>query len=641
MKKILSFSIIFILIFLHCVKRINLKEQQPEYSELQEYRNSILTGNYLDAIAKYEAFIKKYPKSSLLEDAYYYLGYANLKLDNYAQADRYFMEVLKRFPGGEFAQKAGLGLAISAIHRGNYLEAKEMLEPLLRNEKVEQAQIQYLLGEVNYYLKNNMQALLHFRESMLHFSSPELRKNAQTVIEEILIPALKEDELRLCADYFPKDFPGADCMIKLAEESLNNGNAQDAGRYSDMILYYFPGDKNTERAEEIKDIIEMQRRINLTSIGLILPMSGRYGEYGFRILKGCLHSVGLFSGVEKKKFTIIVADTYESPVIAEKWVNEFVNKYNVSAIVGPLLEPTSYAAATRAQILGVPILLLTKADKLNEIGEYVFSFGLTERAEARSIARYAVTDLNLKKFAILYPASDSGKNEMNAFWDEIEKYGGKIVGIESYKPGKKEFSTEIKKLVGLYYLDTREDERKEWMEANKEKDKKGKKWKPYPIIDFESLFIPDSSDTVSIILLYLPYYDILTPIPLGVSGWNDAGLLNQAKKEAEGSIFLDIFSENSESPEVRYFVETFRLAFDESPDRYSAMGYDACNIIIKTIEEGARSREEIKSSLLKINNYPGVTGRFNFNNDREIERNFVIFQVKNGKIEVIKDGVNP
>lgn len=641
MKKILSFSIIFILIFLHCVKRINLKEQQPEYSELEKYRNSILTGNYLDAIAKYEAFIKKYPKSSLLEDAYYYLGYANLKLDNYAQADRYFMEVLKRFPGGEFAQKAGLGLAISAIHRGNYAEAKEMLEPLLRNEKVEQAQIQYLLGEVNYYLKNNMQALLHFRESMLHFSSPELRKNAQTVIEEILIPALKEDELRLCADYFPKDFPGADCMIKLAEESLNNGNAQDAGRYSDMILYYFPGDKNTERAEEIKEIIEMQRRINLTSIGLILPMSGRYGEYGFRILKGCLHSAGLFSGVEKKKFTIIVADTYESPVIAEKWVNEFVNKYNVSAIVGPLLEPTSYAAATRAQILGVPILLLTKADKLNEIGEYVFSFGLTERAEARSIARYAVTDLNLKKFAILYPASDSGKNEMNAFWDEIEKYGGKIVGIESYKPGKKEFSTEIKKLVGLYYLDTREDERKEWMEANKGKDKKGKKWKPYPIIDFEALFIPDSSDTVSIILLYLPYYDILTPIPLGVSGWNDAGLLNQAKKEAEGSIFLDIFSENSESPEVRYFVETFRLAFDESPDRYSAMGYDACNIIIKSIEEGARSREEIKSSLLKINNYPGVTGRFNFNNEREIERNFVIFQVKNGKIEVIKDGVNP
>lgn len=641
MKKIVSSLIIFILIFLHCVKRVNLKEQLPEYSELQEYNKSLLTGNYLGAISGYESFIKKYSKSQLLEDAYYYLGYANLKMDKYDKADRYFMEVLKRFPGGEYAQKAGLGLAISAIHRGNYAEAKEMLEPLLKNEKVEQAQIEYLLGEVNYYLKNNLPALLHFRASTLHFVSSGLKENARTVIEEILIPALTDDELRMCVDYFPKDFPGADCLIKLAEESLKNGNAQDAGRYSDMVLYYFPGDKNTTRAEEIQSIIERQRRINLTNIGLILPMSGGYGEYGFEILKGCLHSTGIFSEVEKRKYTIIVADTNESNVITEKWVNELVSKYNVSAIVGPLLVSTSYSAATRAQILGVPVLLLTNADKLNDIGEYVFSFGLTDTSEARTIARYAATDLNLKKFAILYPESDFGRNEMNTFWDEIKKYGGKIVGIESYKPDKKEFSTEIKKLVGLYYLDIREDERKEWIEANKGRNKKAKKWKPYPIIDFEALFIPDTSDTVSIILLYLPYYDILTPIPLGVSGWNNPGLLNQAKKEAEGSIFPDIFSEKSERPEARYFVETFELAFSKPPDRYSAMGYDACNVIIKTIEEGARTREEIKSVLLKINNYPGATGILNFSKDREIERNFVIFQVKNGKIEVIKDGVNP
>lgn len=594
----------------------------------------------MSALRGYESFIMRYPKSSLLEDAYYYLGYANFKMNKYDTADRYFMEVLKRFPGGEYAPKAGLGLAISSIHRGDYVEAKAMLEPLLRNEKVEWVQVRYLLGEVNYYLKNNLPALLYFRESMKHFVLPGLKENARTIIEEILIPALTDNELRMCVDYFPKDFPGAGCLIRLAEESLKNGNAQEAERYSDMILNYFPEDKNIARAKEILSIIERQTRVNLRNIGLMLPLSGEYGEYGYRILKGCLHSLGIFSEIEKKRYTIIVVDTHGSSVITEKLVNELVSEYNVSAIVGPLLPSSSYAATRRAQILGVPLMLLTDADKLNEIGEYVFSFGLTNASEARAIARYAAIDLNFKKFAILYPDSDSGRNKMNTFWDEIEKYGGKIVGIESYKPGKKEFSTEIKKLVGLYYLDTREDERKEWIEANK-KDKKAKKWKPYPIIDFEALFIPDSFDTVSIILLYLPYFDILTPIPLGVSGWNNPGLLTQAKKEAEGSIFTDIFSERSERPEARYFAETFKLSFNEPPDRYSAMGYDACNLIIKTIEEGARTREEIKMSLLKINNYPGATGILNFSKNREIERDFIVFQVKNGKIEVIKDGVNP
>lgn len=642
MKKTIFLSIIIILfIFFHCVKRVNLKEGLPEYSELHEYNKNLTAGNYLDAIKGYESFIKKYAESPLLEDAYYYLGYANLKINKYAQADRYFIEVLRRFPGSEYTQKAGLGLAISLIHRGNYLEAKEMLEPLLKNEKIEQAQIEYLLGEVNYYLKNNFQALIYFRESTLHPEAEGLRENARTVIEEVLVPALTIDELRTCIDYFPKDFPGALCLIKLAEESLKNGNAQEAGEYSDMLLYYFPGDRNATRAEKIQNIIEEQRRVNLTNIGLILPISGEYREYGYRILKGCLHSTGVFSEVEKRKYTIIVADTGESNVVTEKWVDELVSKYNVSAIVGPLLASTSYSAARRAQILGVPLLLLTNADKINDIGEYVFSFGLTDASEARTIAKFAVTDLNLKKFAILYPDSNSGRNEMNTFWDEIEKYSGKIVGIESYKPDKKEFSSEIKKLVGLYYLDTREDERKEWFEANRGKDKTAKKWKPYPIIDFDALFIPDTYETASIILLYLPYYDILTPIPLGVSGWNDPGLLIQAKKEAEGSIFPDIFSEKLDRPEVRYFVETYKLSFGESPDRYSAMGYDACNLIIKTIEEGARTREEIKSSLLRINNYPGTTGILNFSKNREIERNFVILHVKGGKIEVIKDGVNP
>ncbi len=641
MKRLLFLLFTSILIFLHCVRRIGLKEDLPEYSEWQEYHRNFVTGNYTGAIQGYESFIKKYPESPMVEDAYYYLGHANLKIDKYDRAERYFMEVLKRFPGGEYAQKAGLGLAISAIHRGNYAEAREMLEPLLKNEEMDRAQIEYLLGEVNYYLKNNFHALLHFQKSMMHFVSSGLKENVKTVIEEMVIPHLTIDELRMCADYFPKDFPGAECLIRLAEEALKNGNAQEAGHYSNMILNYFPEDKNFSRAEEVQEIIESQRRVDLSRIGVILPLSGNYGLYGYKILKGCLHSTGIFSDVDKKRYTVVVADTQESPVIAERLVEELVNKYNVSAIVGPLLKETSYSAATRAQILRVPVLLLTKADKVNDIGEYVFSFGLTNASEARAIARYAVRDLNLKKFAILYPESDSGRSEMNAFWDEIERYGGKVMGIESYKPDKKEFSAEIKKLVGLHYLDTREDERKQWLKANKGRDRKSKQWKPYPIIDFEALFIPDASDVVSIILLYLPYYDILTPIPLGVSGWNNPELLNRAKKEAEGSIFLDIFSENSERPEVRYFVETYKLSFNETPDRYSGMGYDACNIIIKTIEEGASTRDEIRSELSRITNYPGATGVLSFNKNREAERNFIIFQIKNGKIEIIKDGFNP
>lgn len=641
MKKLLLLILLnTLLFFTYCVKKVELKESLPEYSELKEYELTLSKGEYSLAIEQLDGFIKRYPRSPLVEEALFFAGYALFKLEKHDKAERYFMEVLRRFPGSEHALKATTFLAILALEKGDYGSARQMFEPLRNNEKVDRAQIEYLLGEVFYYLKDYMNALLSFRESFIHFTSPELKENVRTVLKELIIPSLSTGELKVCAEYFPKDFPGAECMIKLATESLKGGKVEEALRYSGDLLKYFPENENAEKAEEILEIIEGQKKVKIRNIGIMVPLGELYKNPGWKVIKGCLHSAGIFSDIERRNFTITVADSGDNPTTAEKAIDKLVREYNVSAVVGPLLPATAYSAATRAEILRVPILLLTNIDKLNEIGDYTFSFGLTASVEARAIARYAIQELNLRKFAILYPDSDFGRSEMNAFWDEVEKYGGKIVGIESYEPEKKEFTSEIKKLVGLYYLDTREEERRQWLESIKDKTKKNKRWSPPPIVDFEALFIPSTPDKASIILLYLPYYDIISPIPLGVSAWHNRNLLAQAKKEAEGSVFPDIFAENSDRPEVRYFVETFMLSFNEEPDRYSALGFDACNLIIKTVEEGASSRDEMRDELLKIKNHPGVTGILNFNDEREAERNIIIFKIKNGKIEIVKDGFN-
>lgn len=643
MKKAKILLLLLFVLFCQCLKKVEIKGALPETTELNVYKHYFEEGEYSSAVQGLTSFIKKYPESPLVEDAMYFLGEIYLKEENYDKAERYFMDLLKRFPGGDYALRANIRLAVSSIHKGNYLEAQQMLEPLLRIETGEGGRIEYLLGEANFYLKDYYQALLHFRESWRLFDKPEQKENCKKVISELIIPALTTDELKKLVEYFPKDFPGDLLSAELLKRSISAGMVEDSKRYAEMILYYFPEHPSAKYANEILDTIEKHRRTNLKRIGLLIPLSGDYSNYGRRILNGCLHSAGIFSGDEGKDYTIVVSNADGSPLLAEKGVEELITVYNVSAIVGPLFPLSAKASATRAQLAGVPILLLTGEDRLNEIGDYVFSFGLTNSAEAKVIASYAVRELGLKRFAILYPDSEFGKKEMNAFWDEVERFGGKVVGIESYPPQKKEFTQEIKKLVGLYYLDTREEEKRKWLEENKgiEKGKLKKEWKPYPIIDFDAIFIPDTYDVVSIILLYLPYFDILAPIPLGISGWNNPGLLVHARKDAEGSIFPDIFSDTSDRPEVKYFVETFKLDFGETPDRYSALGYDACALIIKAIEEGARSREELKGSLLKLRDYSGVTGRINFLSNGEIRRNFVIFQVKSGKIELIKDGVNP
>jgi len=617
---------------------MDLREEVPEYSELKEYHALLRAGDYQNAATGYESFLKRHPESVLVEDAMYYSGYALMNLNRIDKAEKYFMELLNRFPGGKYAPDATLRLAIIAMGRGNYSEARQMLLPLLNNKNLDIARISYLIGEADYYLKDYFNSLLNFREAYVKFDSNGLKENVRMVVEELIIPQLTQEELKQCSNMFPKDFPGAECIINLANFALKAGNAVDAERYAGSLLYYFPEDKSAGEAEKIIEIIERHRRVKSRNIGLLIPVSGKNSNPGMNMLKGCLHAAGVFSESEKRDFTVVVADTDDSPFLTEQGLDDLTSIYNVVAVAGPILSSTAYAAATRAQVFGVPILLVAGDDKLNEVGDYVFNFGLTYQTEARGMAQYAVQELNLKRFAILYPESEPGITMMNAFWDEIEKYGGKVVGIENYKPGKKEFSGEIKKLVGIYYLDTREEERQQWLRENRGKPSRA--WKPYSIIDFDAIYIPDSADIASIILLYLPYYDIITPIPLGVSAWNNAQLLRQARKEAEGSVFPDIFTINSEKPEVRYFVETYRMTFNEEPDRYSALGFDACNVIMKTVEEGARNREEVRAGLLKIRNYSGATGMFSFREDGGVERKLVILRIKNGKIEIIKDGVN-
>ena len=76
---------------------------------------------------------------------------------------------------------------------------------------------------------------------------------------------------------------------------------------------------------------------------------------------------------------------------------------------------------------------------------------MTPHMQTKAMASFAMNQMNLNRFAILYPDEYYGNIYMNLFWDEIVDLGGKIVGIESYDPMDTDFASPVKKLVGLYH----------------------------------------------------------------------------------------------------------------------------------------------------------------------------------------------
>ncbi|HEY4717133.1 MAG TPA: penicillin-binding protein activator [bacterium] len=609
----------------------------PEYGELNIYNEYLAAGEYAKAQRGYESFLKQYPASALAEDALFGIGNVYWKTGKYEKAKETFREFLKRYPAGYLKAKAAMGLAATSIRLGDFSSALGTLQGLISYKDIDRAKVEYLIGESYFYSHERFNALLHFMEAWKFSNTLSLRKHVETTIRELILPELSRDELTQVSTIFHAEFPSGDIYIKFAKENMEKGNRSEAKKYAELVIDYFDDPEFLETAQHVLDALERERRTESDRIGLILPLSGDFSFYGEKVLKGAILAMNLFSKDEKGKFTLVVKDSHGIPSTAAGDVDSLVRDHNVVGIAGPLLSSTSQAAGVRAQILGIPLLHLSNRNTVNQIGNYVFSFGATNSAQAKSIARYAIKQLNLTKFAILYPRTPYGEEHMNAFWDEVLNNGGVVTGVEGYEPNKKEFSDEIKKLVGLYYLDTRMDEKEKWLEFLKTvpKNLKKKEWKPSPLIDFDALFIPDTYRNISIILLYLPYYDIYGIQLLGTNGWNNEALMNYAKKEAEGSVFLDAFIINAGGTEVNYFVERYRQEYQEDPDIFSALGYDVIKFLINVIERSGADRERVMKTLLNAQNFTGITGNISILQNGETSRDFYILRVKNGKITII------
>tara|TARA_B100000686_G_C16445896_1_gene789451 strand:- start:489 stop:821 length:333 start_codon:yes stop_codon:yes gene_type:complete len=96
--------------------------------------------------------------------------------------------------------------------------------------------------------------------------------------------------------------------------------------------------------------------------------------------------------------------------------------------------------------------------------------------------------------------------------------------------------------------------------------------------------------------------------------------------------FVDGYFPGSSQSEVKNFVEGFKANFREEPIYLSAQAFDAANIFIQSILEGASNRIKMKESLNTIKDFPGVTGKTTFLPSGESEKNIFALTVKRKKI---------
>lgn len=414
-------------------------------------------------------------------------------------------------------------------------------------------------------------------------------------------------------------------MLKLGWRALDEGNKDLARQWVVRVLEGPPNfayrDEALSLHAQLTDPNQLQR-----AIGVLLPLSGRYAAFGKLVQRGMEQAREDFRPAVPVRF--LYRDTAGDADTAARQTAELAIGERVLGIAGPLVGNAASAAAPRAALEQIPLLTLSQKEDLAVTSPYVFRDSLTIRLQVETLIDYAMKELGMHSFGILYPETRQGQMMADQFELELEKRGGELVQRQDYSPDQTDFRREIRLLQGLD-PNAPDEENSTTAESSVIAEEE----KPPP---FDALFVPDYADRISLVAPQLPFYGLEGVQLLGTNGWNDPQLLKAAGKFVEGAVFVDGFFRHSPYSFVQEFVEKYFAKYGEDPTILAAQGYDAAGILLTLLNDPrVNTRASLRWALSQMPIFPGVTGATHFDFQGEAVKTLFILQIRDGIIEQV------
>jgi branched-chain amino acid transport system substrate-binding protein len=615
-------------LFPACYPRIPEKKELPKeilldpLAQAETYRQR---GRFAQALDAYAAFLKKHPEHERSALVLHRMAEIYLETGNYKTALDLLEGIPERYSGYEEIPAVHYQIGKTSYLLGEYQRSKDEL--LKWQKKYPRHSLMgdslLLLGDTFKALGDNPQAFNWWLKANEAFPHDLPRQEALNAKLEELIEASKLEELTQLTRYAVETEYAPKVYHKIATIFLEKDELAEA-REAAMALIHSTHEHSwvslgQRLLEKIQDLLSVKKGV----VGCLLPLSGPFAIYGEEVLNGIQLGMGISSNAgEGPGLELVIKDTQGKPEKALTGLEDLVNSEKVMAIIGPLSSKTASAVAPRAQELGVPIVTLTQKSGITEEGEMVFRNFLTPSQEVKRLLDMAMGEMGMRRFGILYPENSYGRFFMNLFWDRLEEGGGMVTAIESYNPETTDFAAQIKKMIGLYY--PRPDSlvqklREMWPPEREESEIYTEE--PEPIIDFDSVFIPDNFQRVAMIAPQLVYHDIAEVLFMGTNLWQSPQLIEMAGDYVQGAIFSSGFFERLGDPLVNVFSHEYRSNFDASPGILAATGYDTIRLLEKVMaQEGFHTRKGFQKALLEYRDFEGITGKIFFDPQGEIQR---------------------
>jgi ABC-type branched-subunit amino acid transport system substrate-binding protein len=382
------------------------------------------------------------------------------------------------------------------------------------------------------------------------------------------------------------------------------------------------GRRSREAAESLYRAEEISS--SRPKIAGIVPLSGKLSDIGFSVLSGAEVALSTFRHRETGNGVPVIRwlDSAGQPEKARKEYAAAAADRSVIGVLGPVTGEEGLSVGAVFTSRSPPTLYLGQKPILEK--PYLYGFGLSPAQEAAAVLSHLARE-GIAELLLFHPENGYGRGFADAVAAAAKGAGVRVSKTVSYPPDAKDYTNVIRKAVGG---------------ATFEKQSRTKERGKAMTLRQSGIVIADRWDRVFLLASQLRYYNVYLPLA-GFSGWNDQELLRKAGPAVAGAVFSVDYSDAIPGSHGDRFRKEFQEAMRFAPTRFEAMGYDGALLFAEALAlgggNGRPAAEGIRERIVRLKNYPGVTGAFQFASSGELRRKVSLLKIELGNFVPVPD----
>lgn len=327
-------------------------------------------------------------------------------------------------------------------------------------------------------------------------------------------------------------------------------------------------------------------------IGMYADLSAFTAQWGTDAEKGArlkIKEQNAAGGVLGRQIELVIYDCKTSPTEAIKAYSRLAEQDGVCAVYGSLLSNTGLAVSPVAAQLKVPTVSRAMDERVTTPqfkpedpenpgppNPYFFLLQPSAFQQAAIIAGYAVDELKLNTFAMLYNKGNAYAEYLALGFSHYMKKAGKtILGSFEFQAGDADYKAQLTKIRQLAP---------------------------------DGLFIPNYVTQNANAVKQARELGLETTF-LGNNSWYKP-MDKVAGDAADGGYFPNNIA--FDDPSIQWYFEKYKAEYGEEPRLHSFSGWDDMGFIIQAIEKaGSTDPEKVRDAMESTTRFEGTIGTIN------------------------------